>query len=141
MLSRHTSWVRLLDDDFIVLAEGTEAITIMNASLSDSGLYACVVGTDEAHFQEVAHLNVTEPVPPAAQPQVPVLLTVPSTSADRVDGHRMSIIAGSVSVLAAILLVIILYIFRQYQQERFKKQQAIANAHSITQWTKKVSQA
>ena len=143
MFSRHTSWVRLLGDGGrVILAEGTEALTVENASLSDSGLYACVVGTDdEASYQEVALLNVTRPnLVELAPPHDPALVPVPSTAAgEGVPGHHhMSVIAGTVSVLAAVLLVAILYVFRRYKRERFKKQQAIANAHSITQWTKKV---
>ncbi len=137
-LHRHTSWVRLLEGDIVELASGTEAVTIVNASESDSGVYACVVGTDEAHFQEVAYLKVTKKEDKEEGLAAPALLPVPSTAGDGAVGRRMSAIAGSVSVLAALLLVAILYMFRRYQQERFKKQQAIANAHSITQWTKKV---
>ncbi len=76
----------------------------------------------------MAYLEVTDPLDPS-------LLPVPSTGADgrAAMGRRMSIIAGSVSVVAALLFVAILYVFRRFRQERFKKQQAIANAHSITQ--------
>ena len=32
----------------------------------------------------------------------------------------------------------VLYIYRRYKREKVKKQQAIENAHTVTQWTKKV---
>jgi hypothetical protein len=127
-LHRHTSWVRLMGDDIVELSDGRESLRIDNVTEADAGVYACVVGNDEANFQEVAHLEVVESVlPPVALPPVPI-----------VQEHKMSIIAGTLSLVAVGLFLGVLFMFRRYQQERFKKQQAIANAHSITQWTKKV---
>ncbi len=60
-LRDHTSWVQLLDDDIVILDDGTEVLHIENATHEDSGLYACVVGTDVAYIQAVAALEVVEP--------------------------------------------------------------------------------
>ena len=79
---------------------------------SDAGVYACVVGTDVAHAHLVAHLEVREEAVPFAP--------LPG------DGAKgLGIIAGTLSVLAFLLLVLTLYIFRRCRMERFKKQQAI----------------
>ena len=74
-------------------------------------MYACVVGTDVAHAHLVAHLEVRE--------EVPIATFAPG------DSKGLAIIAGTVAVLAFLLLVLTLYIFRRCRMERFKKQQAI----------------
>ena len=79
---------------------------------SDAGVYACVVGTDVAHAHLVAHLEVREEAVPFAP--------LPGEGA-----KGLGIIAGTLSVLAFLLLVLTLYIFRRCRMERFKKQQAI----------------
>ena len=80
---------------------------------SDAGVYACVVGTDVAHAHLVAHLEVREEAVPFA----------PLPGDAKAKG--LGIIAGTLSVLAFLLLVLTLYIFRRCRMERFKKQQAI----------------
>ena len=74
-------------------------------------MYACVVGTDVAHAHLVAHLEVREEAVPFAP--------LPG------DSKGLGIIAGTLSVLAFLLFVLTLYIFRRCRMERFKKQQAI----------------
>ena len=78
-------------------------------------MYACVVGTDVAHAHLVAHLEVRE--------EVPIATFAPG------DSRELGIIAGTLSVLAFLLLVLTLYIFRRCRMERFKKQQAIRVSH------------
>ena len=46
--------------------------------------------------------------------------------------------AACVSVVAVVLFVAIFVVCRSWRRERVKKKQAIANAHAVTQWTKKV---
>ena len=94
------------------IPQGTEVYKIDNVTESDAGVYACVVGTDVAHAHLVAHLEVREEAVPFAP--------LPG------DGAKgLGIIAGTLSVLAFLLLVLTLYIFRRCRMERFKKQQAI----------------
>ena len=57
-MHRHMSWVRLLEDAIVELAQGTEVYKIYNVTEADAGVYACVVGTDVAHAHLVAHLEV-----------------------------------------------------------------------------------
>ena len=78
---------------------------------ADAGVYACVVGTDVAHAHLVAHLEVRE--------EVPIATFAPG------DSKGLGIIAGTLSVLAFLLFVLTMYIFRRCRMERFKKQQAI----------------
>lgn len=121
-LREHTSWVRIVEEDLIVLAEGTEVLRIDNVTENSQGLYACVVGTDVAQIQALAHLTVVEhPLPTYAR-----------------DHKRLKVIAGSVSALTLILLVVVVIVIRRWQREKVKKQQAVKNAHAVTQWTKKV---
>ena len=50
----------------------------------------------------------------------------------------LQIVAACVSVVAVVLFVAIFVVCRSWRRERVKKKQAIANAHAVTQWTKKV---
>ena len=54
------------------------------------------------------------------------------------DRRRLQIVAACVSVVAVVLFVAIFVVCRSWRRERVKKKQAIANAHAVTQWTKKV---
>ena len=53
-------------------------------------------------------------------------------------GRCPQIVAACVSVVAVVLFVAIFVVCRSWRRERVKKKQAIANAHAVTQWTKKV---
>ena len=54
-------------------------------------------------------------------------------------GRCPQIVAACVSVVAVVLFVAIFVVCRSWRRERVKKKQAIANAHAVTQWTKKLS--
>ena len=90
---------------------------ITNATERDAGVYACLIGTREAHVKSVAHLNVVE------DPEH-IATFVASTAAAK-STKRLAVIAASVSLVAAVLLVLCLYIFIKCRQERHKKRQAI----------------
>ncbi|CAB4066326.1 Fibroblast growth factor receptor 1,Tyrosine kinase receptor Cad96Ca,Fibroblast growth factor receptor 4,Proto-oncogene tyrosine-protein kinase ROS,Fibroblast growth factor receptor,Angiopoietin-1 receptor,Fibroblast growth factor receptor 3,Vascular endothelial growth factor receptor 3,Tyrosine-protein kinase receptor torso,Proto-oncogene tyrosine-protein kinase receptor Ret,Tyrosine-protein kinase receptor Tie-1,Tyrosine-protein kinase receptor Tie-2,Vascular endothelial growth factor receptor 1,Fibrobla len=57
-LHKHILWVRLVADSILELSNATEVLTIDNITLSDAGMYACVVGTGSAHVEYVAYLSV-----------------------------------------------------------------------------------
>ena len=57
--------------------------------------------------------------------EVPIATFAPAGG----DSKGLGIIAGTLSVLAFLLLVLTLYIFRRCRMERFKKQQAIRVSH------------
>lgn len=124
-LHRHTSWVRLFDNDIEELSVGTEVFKIDNVTAEDSGMYACVVGSDTAHLEHVASLTV---LPDA-------VVTSPTVARAH---YRMSVFAGVISLVAALLFVMSIVIFKRFKDERDQKQLAISNAKRITQWTKKV---
>ena len=104
-------WQILSAMSIYLTPQGTEVYKIDNVTESDAGVYACVVGTDVAHAHLVAHLEVREEAVPFAP--------LPG------DSKGLGIIAGTLSVLAFLLFVLTLYIFRRCRMERFKKQQAI----------------
>ena len=110
-LHRHMSWVRLKEDAIVELAQGTEVLKIENVTEADAGVYACVVGTNVAHAHLVAHLEVRE--------RLPVATFAPG------DSKGMAVIAGTLSVLAFLLLVLTVYIFNRCRSERTKKKAAI----------------
>ena len=55
---------------------------------------------------------------------VPIELP-PCSTLDKSNTRRLGIVAVSVSLVAAVLLVLCLYIFVKCRQERYKKRQAI----------------
>ena len=129
-LLRFTSWVRFHPDDietpFEELVTGSESYRIDNVTEESIGTYACVVGENEAIVQSVVQLDI-----------LPEIIIHESPSIAR-NNRKLQIVASTVTVLALLLLVFVLYIYRRYQREKIKKQQAIENAHTVTQWTKKV---
>ena len=119
-LHKHTSWVRLTEDNIEVVADGTEVYRINNATTDDAGVYACVVGTDVAHFQSVAYLEVVEDWADDG-----MISFAPRDSAASTTAKGLSAIAATVSVLAALFFFLFLYIFFKCRQEQDKKRQAI----------------
>ena len=95
----------------------TTVSRIANATEKDAGIYACLVGSREEHVRSVAHLSVAE------DPEH-IATFVASTAAAK-STRRLAVIAASVSLVAAVLLVLCLYIFVKCRQERHKKRQAI----------------
>ena len=129
-----TSWVKV-EDDLVVLAEGTEVLRVENVSAHDAGAYACVVGDGKAYVEAVAFLAVQEEAIGGGL-EVPVMPI--GTLASKEEHRRLTLFAGLVSATAVIFLLALAYAWRRVRQERRKKRAAIASAHSITQWTKKV---
>ena len=129
-LREYTSWVRYHPEDketpFEELVTGAESYRISNVTEDDVGTYACVVGENGAIEQNVVHLEI-----------VPEII-VPATPTIASNHRQLQIVAITVFVVALVLLVFVFYIYRRYQREKIKKQQAIENAHTVTQWTKKV---
>ena len=132
-LRKFMSWVRLTSagDEVEVLAEGTEVYRIENVTENDApGPYSCLLWTkadQQVYWDQEAYLTVAEDkfYPP---------LPTTENSAQR----RLQIVAAFVSVLAMVLFIAVFVVWRSWRRERVKKQQAIANAHAVTQWTKKV---
>ena len=129
-LLKYTSWVRFrpenLEEPFEELVTGAESYRILNITEDDVGTYACVVGENEAIVQNVVHLDL--------EPEIIVMPDPVIAGTNR----KLQIVASSICVVALVLLVFVLYIYRRYKREKVKKQQAIENAHTVTQWTKKV---
>ena len=126
-LRQYTSWVRIFqnEEQIVELAEGKEAFTLENVTRNDTGIYACVVGNNEAHFQEVAHLEVKE---------IGNMIPMSIGSSYRLGKVEWAIILISI----AFLIILILGLHYRYRQEHKKKKQVMENAKSITQWTKKI---
>ena len=126
-LRRYMSWIRVKEEEIEILAEGTEVYRVDNVTYEDQGLYSCVIGSDDVYYEDEAYLTVVEEELIAAQPT--------SVASDR---KRLQIIAVSISILSLVLFVAVVVIYFRCQRERIKKQQYLANAHAVTQWTKKV---
>ena len=120
------TWVKIQDDSIIELTSGTEALTISNATLNDTGLYACAVGQ---HVQQEAFINVVN----ASDNNI---INESWTFANRASTIKY-LIAGSAFVVI-LLLLLVAFSWRRFRRERRKKRQALAHAHHITAWTKKV---
>ena len=129
-LLKYTSWVRFRPEDtenpFQELVTGAQSYRILNVTEEDFGTYACVVGENEAIVQNVVHLDLDPEIIIRSDP------VIAGTN------RKLQIVASTICVVALVLLVFVLYIYRRYKREKVKKQQAIENAHTVTQWTKKV---
>lgn len=122
------SWVRIVEDDFVVLREQTEVLRLDNVSHADAGEYHCVVGTHHKNaFWETAWLTVTDTDPLMA------------SQMDNSPGQtKLVIIVVCVSCLALVFLVTVILTYGRMRRERQKKLKAIENAKAITAWTKKI---
>ena len=127
-LLRFTSWIRYYPEDQEIeeLVTGSQSYRIDNVTDDDVGMYACVVGENDATKTNFVHLSI-----------LPEIIIQDSPSIAK-SNRKLQIIASTIFVVALVLLVFVLYIYRRYQREKIKKQQAIENAHTVTQWTKKV---
>ena len=79
------------------------------------GYYACVVGTDLAHIQHVARLELLEPS---------------MTPTQALSNQRLQALAISISIFALLLIVAIVLIWRRFQREKLKKQQVTISTMS-----------
>ena len=121
------------DKEIVELSRGTEVLRIDNATDADTGAYACVVGNARANFMAEAYLSVKDT-------PVPAWPVDGSASVVAAGGFGGRALAGVLfCVVFVFLLVLVACVYRRYRRERFKKEQALANMQSITQWTKKVS--
>ena len=129
-LLQFTSWIRYHEEDienpFEELVTGSESYLIPNVTEDDIGTYACVVGEKDTIVQNVVYLDI---LPDIIINPDPVIAG---------SNKKLQIAASTTCVIALILLGLSFYMCRRYQREKVKKQQAIENAHTVTQWTKKV---
>ena len=131
-LRAYTSWIRYHPENqeapFEELITGSDSYRITNVTEDDIGTYACVVGENEPLVQNVVQLDI--------DPEI--ILNGPNSMTIANNHRQLKIVAVTVFVVALLLLLFVFYLYRRYQKEKIKKQQAIENAHTVTQWTKKV---
>ena len=129
-LLQYTSWIRYHEEDienpFEELVTGSESYRITNVTKEDIGTYACVVGEKDTIVQNVVYLDI-----------LPDIIINPDRAIAG-SNRKLQIAASTTCVIALVLLGVSFYMCRRYQREKVKKQQAIENAHTVTQWTKKV---
>ena len=70
-LKQMVSWVKKENDTLEILSLASEFLELSNVTQKDEGFYACVVGNEESHTQNIAYLRVHDPLP------VPKLMEAP----------------------------------------------------------------
>ena len=124
-LKHMVSWVKV-GSNLEILSLASEFLELNNVTFENEGLYACVVGNERAHHEEVAYLTVIDkPLP-----------VTPKLSPEKKTQFTIAIVVGFVVLL--ILFITILCLCKKFRQEQMKKKQAIESAQALTQWTKKV---
>uniref|UniRef100_A0A0K2V482 receptor protein-tyrosine kinase n=1 Tax=Lepeophtheirus salmonis TaxID=72036 RepID=A0A0K2V482_LEPSM len=117
-LHKHILWVRLVADSILELSNATEVLTIDNITLSDAGMYACVVGTGSAHVEYVAYLSVVNDTLVSG----PFFVT--PIVASFLQTKHLRLVAVSISLMMILLLSTIVFVYRRLLSEKKKRRQS-----------------
>ena len=128
-MRHYSAWVRYHGEfeNPEPLDVATEVLKIDNATEDDEGEYACLLEQDGYIYYEKRVFLTLRDDAFAMTPSV-----------NKKDHKRLQIVAAAISLVTIGLLLLVIIVYKNYQKEKTKKQQALANAHAVTQWTKKV---